>query len=162
MDADSLVLEVGKLPAATVTRLSIIRDGRRRTIDVTLSKYPVRGKKIVTTKPEAWRGMRVDYASTLLADSEQPLRGSLAFLDEAVVVSEVAEGTPAFRAGMKPGMLITQVDRVAVRTPKEFMAAVAGLGGRRAAPGHGRAGRGAKDSAAIAPGTRGAAFGWPR
>jgi S1-C subfamily serine protease len=129
VDADSLVLEVGKLPANAVTRLGIIRDGRRQTIDVTLSKYPVRGKKIVTTKPEAWRGIRVDYASTLLADSEQPLRGSLAFFDDAVLVSEVAEGTPAFRAGMKPGMLITHVDRVAVHTPKEFMAAVAGHSG---------------------------------
>ena len=64
-DADSLVLEVGRLPVEAVARLSVVRDGRRRNIDVTLSKYQVRGKKIVTTKPEAWRGMRVDYASAL-------------------------------------------------------------------------------------------------
>ena len=123
-DADGLVLEVGKLPVEAVARLSVVRDGRPRTIDVTLGKYPVRGKKIVTTKPEAWRGMRVDYASTL-ADAEQPLHAGLAFFDEAVVVSEVAENSPAWRAGMRPGMLISHVDGAAVRTPKEFQAAVA-------------------------------------
>jgi S1-C subfamily serine protease len=123
-DADGLVLAVGKLPVETVTRLSVLRDGQRRTIDVTLGKYPVRGAKIVTVKPEAWRGMRVDYASTL-AESEQPLRGGLAFFDEAVVVSEVADGTPAWRAGLRPGMCVSQVDGAPVRTPQEFQAAVA-------------------------------------
>ncbi len=123
-DSDGLVLEVGRLPVEAVTRLNIVRDGRPRTIDVTLGKYPVHGKKIVTTKPEAWRGMRVDYASTL-ADAEQPLHAGLAYFDEAVVVSEVAENSPAWRAGMRPKMFISQVEGAAVRTPKEFQAAVA-------------------------------------
>ena len=128
-DADGLFLAVGKLPVETVTRLSVLRDGQRRTIDVTLGKYPVRGKKIVTVKPDAWRGMRVDYASSTLADSEQPLRAGMAFFDEAVAVSEVAEGTPAWRAGLRPGMFVSQVEGLPVRTPKEFQTAVAGKSG---------------------------------
>ncbi|MGO8689567.1 MAG: trypsin-like peptidase domain-containing protein [Thermoguttaceae bacterium] len=123
-DADGLVLAVGKQPVESVTRLSILRDGQRRTIDVTLGKYPVQGTKIVTVKPEAWRGMRVDYASTA-ADPRQPLHSGMAFFDEAVVVSEVAEGTAAWRAGLRPGMFVSQVDGLPVRTPKEFEAAVA-------------------------------------
>ena len=123
-DADGLVLAVGKQPVESVTRLSILRDGQRRTIDVTLGKYPVQGTKIVTVKPEAWRGMRVDYASTA-ADPRQPLHSGMAFFDEAVAVSEVAEGTAAWRAGLRPGMFVSQVDGLPVRTPKEFEAAVA-------------------------------------
>jgi S1-C subfamily serine protease len=123
-DADGLMLAVGKLPVEAVARLSVVRDGRPRIIDVTLGKFPVGGQKIVTTRPEAWRGMRVDYASTL-AGSEQPLRAGVAFFDDAVVVSDVAEGSAAQRAGLRPGMLVTHVDDLPVRTPKEFQAAVA-------------------------------------
>jgi S1-C subfamily serine protease len=123
-DSDGLVLEVGKLPVEAVTRLSIVRDGHRRSVDVTLTKYPVQGKKIVTNKPAAWRGMRVDYASAL-ADSQQAVRGGAILYDDAVAVSEVEEGTPAWQAGMRHGLLVSHVDGTPVRTPKEFQAIVA-------------------------------------
>ena len=56
------------------------------------------GRKIVTVRPEAWRGLRVDYPSAYV-DPEQPARGGALFIDEAVVVSEVEPGTPAAQAG---------------------------------------------------------------
>ena len=118
------MLEVGSLPVEAVARLTVIRGGRPRTLDVTLSKYPVRGKKIVTVRPEAWRGVRVDYPSAVV-ESDQPLRGGLSFYDEAVVVTDVEPGTPAEKAGVKRGMLVSHVDGTPVRTPKEFQAAVA-------------------------------------
>ena len=68
-DADGLVLNVGKLPAEAVTRLSVLRGGSPRTIEVTLSKYAVHGKKIVTAADPAWRGLRVDYP-TAVVDEE--------------------------------------------------------------------------------------------
>jgi S1-C subfamily serine protease len=127
-DAEGLVLEVGKLPVEAVARLSVVRDGRPRLLDVRLSKYPVHGKKIVTNKPAAWRGMRVDYVSALL-ETEQAAHSSPAYSDDAVVVSEVEEGTAAWQAGLRRGTLVSQVDRLAVRTPKEFQAAVASKSG---------------------------------
>ena len=45
--------------------------------------------------------------------------------DEAVAVSEVAQGTPAWEAGMRRGMLVSHVDGQPVRTPKEFQKASA-------------------------------------
>ena len=45
--------------------------------------------------------------------------------DAAVVVTEVAEKSPAWEAGLRRGMLIAQVGRAPVTTPKEFAAAVA-------------------------------------
>ena len=41
-----------------------------------------------------------------------------------VVVTEVADGSPAATAGLRRGMLITHVDRQPIRTPKEFATAV--------------------------------------
>jgi len=123
-DADSFYLEVGRLPAEAVARLNVVRDGRKRTIEATLSKYPVRGKKIVTAPEPAWRGLRVDYP-TAVVDAEGRPRGGMSFADNAVIVTEVFDGSPASQAGLRHGMLISHVDRVPVRTPKEFAAAVA-------------------------------------
>ena len=123
-DSDGLVLEVGRLPVEAVAHLSVIRNGTRQTIDVVLSKYAVRGRKVVTVRPEAWRGVRVDYASAFW-EPDQPQHFAMPLPDDAVVVCEVDQNTPAAQAGMKLGMLITHVDGRPVRTPKEFQAAIA-------------------------------------
>jgi serine protease Do len=122
-DADSLVLNVGKLPVEAVARLNVIRDGRPRTIEVKLTKYAVQGKKIVTTHEPPWRGMRVEYP-TAMPSSETRTMGGISFAAEGVSVAEVAENSPAHSAGLQPGMIITHVGRTAVNTPKEFRDAV--------------------------------------
>jgi len=126
-DADGLVLEVGKLPVEAVTRLSVLRDGRPRTLNVSLTKYPVRGRKIVTTPGPSWRGLRVDYA-TAVADSQSSVHGA-GFAEEAVAVSEVDQHSRAWDAGLRPGMFISHVERTSVRTPREFFSAVSGKSG---------------------------------
>ena len=123
-DADGLVLNVGRLPVDAVARLSVLRDGNPRTIEVSLSKYAVRGKKIVTAPESAWRGMRVDYP-TAVEDDAGRFRGGTSFVDDAVVIVEVAENSSAWEAGLRRGMFVTHVDGSPVRTPKEFAAAVA-------------------------------------
>jgi serine protease Do len=122
-DADSLVLNVGKLPVDSITRLSVIRDGRPRTVEVKLAKYAVRGKKIVTAPDPLWRGMRVEYPTAILDAESRPMGGAL-FTGEGVAVAEVADNSPAFNAGIQPGMIVTHVGRTAVGTPREFHAAV--------------------------------------
>ena len=123
-DADGLVLNVGKLPSEAVTQLSVLRSGNPQKIAVTLTKYAVIGKKIITVMEPAWRGLRIDYPSALAHDDGHSRNGT-ALNDEAVVVVEVAKDSPAATAGLRQGMLISQVDGKSVRTPKEFAAAVA-------------------------------------
>ncbi len=127
-EADSLVLEMGRLPVESVARLSVIRDGRRRTLDVTLAKYPVRGRKIITTPSPAWRGMRIDYP-TAVVDADGRARGRMVYYDDGVIVTDVQQGTAAWEAGLRPGMRISRVGRTPVRTPNQFRAAVAGRQG---------------------------------
>ncbi len=122
-DSDGLVLEVGRLPVEAVAHLHVSRSGTPRDVAVVLGKYPVRGHRVVTVRPSAWRGVRVDYASAFV-DADQPTR-SIAMTDDAVVVAEVDPNTPAALSGVKPGMLISHVDGRAIRTPKEFQAATA-------------------------------------
>jgi serine protease Do len=124
-DFDGLVLEVGKLPVEAVARLRVLREGRPLDLDVGLTKYPVRGTKIVTTRPDPWRGMQVDYPTSVVDSSGRPLHGSAAF-DGGVAVVEVQEGTAAWKAGLRPGMLVSHIGRTAIHSPKEFREAVAG------------------------------------
>ncbi len=127
-DADSLVLEVGRLPVESVVRLDVVRDGRRLDLDVTLTKYPVGGRKVVTAAAPSWRGMRIDYASAGL-ESEFPSPTASPAFDAGVLVTEVEEDTPAWQAGLRPGMLVNQVDQATIRSPKHFHSAVAGKQG---------------------------------
>jgi serine protease Do len=122
-DSDGLKLEVGKLPVEAVARLNILRNGQPRQLEVTLGKFSVHGKKIVTNREDAWRGLRVDYPTALSED------GTLNFVDNAVVVSEVDEGSAAWHAGLRRGMFISQVEETPIRTPAQFRAALAGRSG---------------------------------
>ena len=125
---DALVLEVGRLPVESAVRLDVVRESRRLGVEVTLTKYPVRGKKIVTTPSPAWRGMRIDYLSAD-GDVDSPPQAETLFFDEGVRITDVEEGTPAWQAGLRSGMRISHVEQAAVHTPKEFQAAVAAKGG---------------------------------
>lgn len=127
-NSDEFVLEVGRLPVEAVARLGVLRGdaapgAASQTIRIVLGKFPVRGRKIVTVRQEAWRGMRIDYASAYL-EAGQPLRLNVPLVDDAVVVADVEANTPAAAAGVKRGMLITQVDGRPVRTPREFREAI--------------------------------------
>jgi serine protease Do len=127
-DADGFVLEVGRLPPEGVARLDLVRNGRPQTVEVALAKYPVQGKKIVTQPAPGWRGMHVDFGSMTL-EVDPKSSGSLYFHDDGVLVMDVEQGTSAWAAGLRRGMLVTHVGRTAVRTPREFRAAVEGRTG---------------------------------
>jgi serine protease Do len=117
---DGLMLEVGRRPAGAEVRFSVLRGAEPLEIPVTLTKYRVRGTKIVTTAAPAWRGLRVEYPTAVFdVDRYEPV----------VVAVDVIEGSPAWKAGLRPGMLIARVDQSRVATPGEFLAAVAGQQG---------------------------------
>jgi S1-C subfamily serine protease len=126
-DVDGFYLEVGRQPAEAVARLDVVRDGQSRKVEVVLAKYPVRGRKIVTVRDPDWRGLRVDYPTAVVDSDGQP-RNNAAMADRAVAAAEVREGSPAWQAGLREGLLISHVGQTSVHTPKEFAAAVAGKG----------------------------------
>jgi serine protease Do len=127
-DADGLVLEVGRLPVEATVRLSLLRGGRNLDLDVTLGKYPVRGRPIITVRPEPWRGLRVDYPTVLVAEEFRSPRAP-AYFEDAVIVTEVEKNSPAWESGIRPGMFISHVGSHAVRTPTQFRSQVAALSG---------------------------------
>lgn len=131
-DADGLMLHVGKLPVESKVTLTVRRDNRDVTLNpVTLGKYPVRGVKIVTDMPPAWRGLRVDYPTAefrfLLADWSG--REYQAIKQGCVVISEVEPDSPAALAGLRAGALISHVQGKPITSPREFRQQLQGKSG---------------------------------
>jgi len=122
-DADGLVLEVGRLPVDARIRVDFIRDGRPGQVEAVLTKYPVRGRKIVSTPAPSWRGLRVDYLSTAIESATGLFVASLP-QHGGVVVAEVQPGTGAWRAGLRPGFTIVRVEGTSVSNPRDFFQAV--------------------------------------
>ncbi|MEX2113862.1 MAG: trypsin-like peptidase domain-containing protein [Pirellulales bacterium] len=128
-EADDLLLQVGKLPPGASVRLTIERDGRIETVIIPeLAKYFVSRKKIVTNKPPAWRGIRVDYvtASPRLKELSDQRR-----IDPqgSVMITEVEQDSPAWNEGLRPEMMVSHVGTQRVTTPHEFRQAVASQSG---------------------------------
>lgn len=128
-DADSLVVAINSIPAGEPVTLKLVR--RNQTIErtVRLAKYRIRSAAVIATnRPGPWKGLRVDYSSTI---ADPPFGSDMleAMSREGVIVSEVESGSDAEKAGLKPGQLITRVDGHPVRNPSEFARVVAGLKG---------------------------------
>ena len=122
-DADSLVVAINSIPAGEPVKLKIRR--RDETIErtVRLAKLRLNGPVIATNRPAPWRGLRVDYTSTL-AGTTFDAAVFEAMAREGVVVTEVESGSEAEKAGLKTGQLISRVDGQPVRNPREFAKAV--------------------------------------
>jgi len=122
-NTEDLIMKVGSRFAGTVVTLRIVRGSREHTLRVKLGKYPVRGRVIATKQPDPWRGLRVDWACTLITEIMAHERLSRV-KDGAVVVRDVVAGSPAAAAGLQRGMLVTHVNSTRVRDPEQFARAV--------------------------------------
>jgi serine protease Do len=125
--ADDLMLEIGRKPVDELVRLAIIRDGRPRVIDVKLTKFPVRGSKIVTRQRPTWRGMRVDYYST--TEDLTRVRNTELLRSGCILITEVERDSPAWDAKLQPGMFVSEVGGRKVGSPQEFYTAILGKNG---------------------------------
>jgi serine protease Do len=125
-ESDDLFLHLGTQLAGTKIKLKVLHGASKTigTVDVTLGKLYVPGKKIASSlgKRPFFRGLRVDY-TTLLASPHSN------FVPVGVLVGEVAPGSAAAQAQLKPGEVLTHVNNRPVTSPAGFYAAVANLKG---------------------------------
>jgi len=124
----SLSLALSAVEVGKPVKLKIRRDGRELERTVFVSKYPLAGEVIATNRPESWRGMRVDYTS-VLGGSILPDPIVEAMARGCVGVIEVEPDSPAARAGLEKGQVITRAAGSPVRTPADFARAVQGQTG---------------------------------
>jgi S1-C subfamily serine protease len=126
LDADSLVLELSRHFAGTPVELTVERGRRVLRMKLTLAKYPVTGRRIVTQPRPAWRGLHIDYATAVRpSDTDPPDTRGYADARGCVAIVQVDPESPAWREGLRPGMYVSHVDGRRVTTPDEFLQAVA-------------------------------------
>ncbi len=119
-DLDGMILALSDLPVGKPVRLKVMRRGELLEKTVVLSKYPTRGEIIVTSRPEPWRGVRVDFTSAVGNGLVLETMGK-----GGIGVAEVESDSAAEAAGLRKGQVITAVDGKPVRTPTDFAEAVA-------------------------------------
>jgi serine protease Do len=126
-DDDALRLHVSKLAPDTVTTLTVIRppDNKSMQRRVVLAKLSVGLPQTFTARPPSWRGATIDYRKPKTGVPRVPMMLAMEdFSVPCVSVREVEEGSPAWSAGLRQGMLITHVAKTPVETPNEFRKAV--------------------------------------
>ena len=118
-----LPLMVALTPPGTRVPVAVVREGRERTVDVTVDRMPAEERRESRAPSrggslEAW-GLAV---APLGRDDARRLGvkpGS------GVIVTDVAEGSPADEAGVEPGDVVVEVNRRAVRSPADLGRALA-------------------------------------
>jgi serine protease Do len=122
--ADELVLGVSRFSPQEEIRLSVFREGRVQILTASLTKAHTTGTRVITALPKRWRGVQVDFPSSLIAPqdlSEIPT--------DCVAVRYVAPDSPAARSGLTRGMLIAQVGAEVVSSPADFERVIATANG---------------------------------
>jgi serine protease Do len=119
-DGEDLFVSVATALAGSGVELDLIRDRQRRTAVVKqLAKQGTTLPGIASKVPPAFRGLRVDYVTTLLVHWP-PDRATAALRQGGVVVREVQPNSAAERAGLQVQDVITHVNDRAIDGPAEF------------------------------------------
>ncbi|MGB5737260.1 MAG: Do family serine endopeptidase [Thiohalocapsa sp.] len=114
---------IAGIDAGTQVELEVIRGGKVRVIDVTIGRMP--GEDLAQREPAktAEDGPRIGLMLAPLTPALRAERG-LESDTVGVLVAEVEAGSPAARAGIEAGSLISMVGQEAVSSPDEVANAV--------------------------------------
>jgi S1-C subfamily serine protease len=121
-DSNDLRNNVGQMAPGSTAKLTVVRDGKEQTFAVTLAERQATGS-------EAEEGNRGSGRSGAFGMSVEPLTRDRAQelgmpTESGVLVSEVQAGGRAADAGLRPGDVITEVDRKPVNNPDALRAAL--------------------------------------
>jgi serine protease Do len=116
-DVRELRLKIASAGPDAAVNLTVIRDGRERSLSVTLAELPsdARVAERSSTRTDALRGLDVQDLTPQLA-RRLGLPANIA----GVLVADVAPGSAAARAGLARGDVIQEVNRHAVRSASDF------------------------------------------
>jgi serine protease Do len=124
-NTDELVATVVRTKPGTTVPVKILRDKQERTVNVTVDELDLedegtrsRASRETSTEPSEESSQAFGITiTTLTPDAARRQRAPAD--TEGVLVTEVEQGSPAFRAAMQPGDIIVRINRQPVRTPQE-------------------------------------------
>jgi serine protease Do len=106
-------------PPGTMAKIDLLRNGKAETISLKVGTMPEEEQKVVSPEEKSDWGMMVQELTPQLAQQLGLDPGTT-----GVVISNIKEGSPAAEAGLRPGDLITEVNRVAVKNLNDYQHAL--------------------------------------
>jgi serine protease Do len=103
----------------THVKIDLLRNGQAETVSLTVGTMP-EGKQISMPSEEesAW-GITVQELTPELARQLELEPGT-----SGVVISDIEAGSPAAAAGLRPGDLITEINRTAIKNINDYQQAL--------------------------------------
>jgi len=118
-----LVKEIQKKKVGQKAKLSVVRDGKPMTVEVTTSAMPDKPEAIKEKESEEKLGAQIQELTPQLAAryriSNEIKRG--------VVIISVEDGSPADELGLQEGDVILEINRKKIETIKDFEKAIKDL-----------------------------------
>ncbi|HXX34709.1 MAG TPA: DegQ family serine endoprotease [Thermodesulfobacteriota bacterium] len=115
-NGNELIKEIQKKKVGQTVKLSLVRDGKSMTVEVTTAAMPAKPEAVQEKETEDKLGARVQELTPQLAAryriSSEIKRG--------VVVVGVEEGSPAEDVGLQEGDVVLEINRKKIETVKDF------------------------------------------
>lgn len=103
-------------------RLEILRDGEIFSIEVKLEQLKEKQELVESEVTSSWRGMTVQTLTPELAKHFGISPG-----EKGVLISEITPGSPAYRAQLRPGDLIKEINHRVIENLANFNRVVKGI-----------------------------------
>ena len=106
---------VGALKAGSKATLDVIRDGKRKTLDLTVGAIPDDAKDIASVNGAEQSSNRLGVSVADLSEEQKKAND----IKGGVIITDVQDG-PAALIGLQPGDVITHLNNQAITNGKEF------------------------------------------
>jgi len=120
-----LIDRVSATPSGQQVTVEIVREGKPQSLKIAIGERPSEIEAAVgATSAPAWRGITVDAVTPELAQ-----QFGMSPESQGVLVVEVEPKSPAETAGLRPGDLINEINRVKIETLSDYRRATAQVQG---------------------------------
>ena len=119
-DSAQFKLQVAETSPGTKVPIQVYRDGETKTLEVTLKNAP--NQKVASADRTDDNGHDTDALSGVaVADLDQNLRSQANVPDnvKGAVITDVRPNSPAYEAGLRPGDVITEINKQSVKNADE-------------------------------------------
>ena len=120
-DSANLPYMVGQVPLGSKAKVKVLRDKRHKTLEVVIEQLPEDDESRPSPHKPQSQGNRIGMEIAELGDVDQKKLG------HGVQVVKVFPNTDAYKAGIRNGDIILEIDRKKVENLKDFRKKVANL-----------------------------------